>query len=203
MPIVGRRCFCAVALLLLLGAPAASVDLKKKKNHDGPAFGSQKPVHGALRGTVYRLIKGTSRLPDFTRLEPVGVVYTTYLDYPMQVYTDEWFAIDYEGDFYVTKAGKYHFALTSDDGARLFVDGKRIIDNDGIHAPETTEGSIRLEAGMHHLRVPYFQGPREYVALVLEVEPPGGKTRVFDTDDFPPPPPAAVPLEERPTLKRK
>ena len=94
MSIAGRRFFWAIALLILLGAPAAPVDLKKKKNHDGPVFGSQKPMHGALRGNVYRLLKGTSWLPDFTRLVPVGVVYTTYLDYPMQTYTDEWFAID-------------------------------------------------------------------------------------------------------------
>ena len=203
MPIVGRRFFCSIALLVLLSGPAAPVDLKKKKTHNGPGFGGRELVHCGLRGNVCRLLMGASWLPDFTRLVPVGVVYTTYLDYPMQEYTDEWFAIDYEGDFYVTKAGKYRFVLTSDDGARLFIDGKRIIDNDGIHVPETKERSIRLEAGLHHLHVLYFQGPREYIALVLEVQPPGGKTSTFDTDDFPPPPAAAVPPEERPTLKRK
>jgi hypothetical protein len=105
----------------------------------------------------------------------------------------------------VPKSGDYKFLLTADDGAQLFIDGKRIIDKDGVHAAETGEEIVRLEAGGHRLRVPYFQGPRPYVALVLEVKPPGGKTRTFDTDDFQPPLGAsgADAPESRPTVRRK
>jgi hypothetical protein len=47
------------------------------------------------------------------------------------------FAIEYKGDFRVKTPGHYKFRLMSDDGARLFIDGKMVIDNDGVHAPSS------------------------------------------------------------------
>ena len=198
----GPRLLFALASLFLFSLQAPAAEPKKKKAHHGPTFGSPTPQPGALRGTVYRLPKNTSTLPDFRNLRPVGVLYTTALDYPIKPYGDEWFAIDYQGAFYITKPGKYYFRLTSDDGSQLFIDGKQIINNDGIHGDQFEEGSIRMEAGSHQLRVTYFQGPVPYISLVLEVEPPRGKLRVFDTDDFLQPGIAIAP-DERPTLKRK
>lgn len=202
MSTVSRGLGCI--LLLLLATPTPAIDRKKKQTHEGPTFGSPEPIAEAFRGTVYRLFKGTSWLPDFKSLQPVGFFYTTALDYSWRTYGDEWFAIDYEGTFYVTRPGQYRFLLTSDDGAQLFIDGKRMINNDGIHAVQSEECSIRLEAGMHHLRVPYFQGPEPYIALVLEVKPPGGKMHIFDTGEFRPPrgPMSPDPPETRPTLRR-
>jgi len=40
-------------------------------------------------------------------------------------------------------------------------------------------GSIRLADGRHTIRVPYFQGPRDTVALTLEVAGPGEQPRIF------------------------
>ena len=198
----GPRPLLALASLLLLSLDTSAAEPKKRKPNSGPTFGSPTPLPGALRGTVYRLPKNTGALPDFRHLRPVGVLYTTALDYPIKPYGDEWFAIDYQGAFYITKPGKYYFRLTSDDGSQLFIDGKQIINNDGIHGDQTEEGSLRLETGSHQLRVAYFQGPVPYISLVLEVEPPRGKLRVFDTGDFQAPSPAIAP-DDRPTLKRK
>ena len=202
MPIPGRRVFRALTLLLLLAAHAHSVDPKKKKANNGPVFGGRLPIPGSLRGVLYRLFRSTAVLPDFSRLRPVATYYTTSLNYPEQPFDDEWFAIVYDGAFQVAKPGRYRFELTCDDGAQLYIDGKRIIDLDGIHETESDYADVNLEAGVHRIRVPYFQGPRPYVALILEVQPPGGKKRVFNTDDFrltAPPPPDEPP----PVLKRK
>ena len=177
-----NRCLFGIAALVLL----SGVDAAKPKKPGGPVFGGPEPFAGALRGTVYRLPKNTSWLPDFSLLRPVGFVFTNVLDYPLRPYDDEWFGIDYEGQFYVIKSGRYNFWLTSDDGAQLYIDGKRIINNDGIHGEETEERPVVLEAGMHQLRVPYFQGPRPYISLILEVQVPGGKKRIFNTDEFRP-----------------
>jgi hypothetical protein len=46
----------------------------------------------------------------------------------------------------------------------------------------TTEGSVNLRPGPHRIHVPYFQGPRVELALVLEVAPPGEPYRIFRTD---------------------
>ena len=83
----------------------------------------------------------------------------------------EWFAIDYRGRIMLPQAGTYLFRLTSDDGSRLHIDGREVIDNDGVHGPDWKEAEVTLAAGIHDVRVQYFQGPREDVALVLEWGP--------------------------------
>jgi len=91
----------------------------------------------------------------------------------------EWFAIKYTGQFFVQQEGNYAFEIVSDDGARLFIDNKLVIDNDGIHAPTTAGGSIYLKKGPHFLQLEYFQGPRFHIALQLFVKPPGGNRQIF------------------------
>ncbi len=99
----------------------------------------------------------------------------------------EWFAIDYHGRFWIEHPGKYRFSLSSDDGSKLYIDDRVVINSDGLHAPQTDVGSISLSGGIHRIRVSYFQGPRFQVALVLLVAGPGEPWRVFNTNEFKPP----------------
>jgi outer membrane protein OmpA-like peptidoglycan-associated protein len=140
-------------------------------------FGTAGEVPFALHGRVYYIPENTETLPDFSRLRPVGTISATKLDIQPQSFTAgfpgvtdrfEWFAIDYRGRISLPEAGTYTFRLTSDDGAKLFIDGREVIDNDGIHGPGSIDGEVELAAGIHEIRVPYFQGPREEIALVLE-----------------------------------
>ncbi len=99
----------------------------------------------------------------------------------------EWFAIDYTGRFWIEQPGDYRFALTSDDGAKLYIDGRLAIDNDGIHSPRSRVASVTLSGGIHRIRVSYFQGPAYYVALVLRLAAPNEPWQLFNTDHFKPP----------------
>jgi hypothetical protein len=199
--------------MALLAAPAAG--WVKGKKPEG-SFGLTVPLRDSFRGAVYDMLPASTALPDFAHLKPVGYIYTYALNVPTRFYgqgmpgvTDriEWFAIDYEADFWIDKPGKYRFNLTSDDGSRLEVDGKLVVDNDGVHSTLTIGGSVVLEAGSHHIHVSYFQGPRDEVALVLEVAAPGEEFHVFDLRDFRPgaaarasvPP---VDAETRPQIRR-
>jgi len=161
-----------------------------------PLFGTTVVIPGGLKGEIYYLPKETQSLRALVRLTPKGSIYTTSLNVPPQDFTlgfpgvtdrFEWFAIDYSGRFWIENPGVYRFRLVSDDGAMLYVDGQLICDNDGVHSPEVRLGSIRLTGGMHTIRVPYFQGPRTTVALMLEVAGPGEAPRIFSTDEFKPP----------------
>ena len=68
----------------------------------------------------------------------------------------------------------YEFRLTSDDGSRLWINGRLVIDNDGTHAMTPKIGSIDLATGSHRLRVQMFENTGQ-AGLVLEWRPPGAR----------------------------
>src|ERR1035437_1970060 len=149
-----------------------------------------------MRGDIYLLPPDTDRLPKCEKLKPAGAVYTSALNIPPRNFLEgfpdvtdrfEWFAIDYSGYFYVDNPGKYRFLLASDDGSKLYIDNKMLIDNDGIHAIQVEQGSVTLKGGIHRIRISYFQGPRMGVALILAVARPGEDWRIFSTNEFRPP----------------
>jgi hypothetical protein len=159
-------------------------------------FGTTTVLPAGLCGVIYHIHRNSNRLPDFTKLKPAGRIYTSSLNVPPQDFKqgfpgvtrrNEWFAIDYTGRFWVDKPGAYTFILTSDDGARLYIDDRIVVDNDGMHPPSDISGGVGLSSGIHSIRVSYFQGPRFQVALVLKIAPPGEGLRVFSTDEFKPP----------------
>jgi hypothetical protein len=157
-------------------------------------FGSSTADSTSLKGDIYYIPDGTSSLPDFSTLTPVGSIYTKVLDVPERSFdsgfpgvTDrfEWFAIKYTGTFQVENVGEYKFRLVSDDGSRLFIDGKKIVDDDGVHPPQSASGSVSLDRGAHQIEVDYFQGPRYYVALQLFWTPPGGTETISNPQYVP------------------
>jgi hypothetical protein len=166
-----------------------------QNNQDPMAhFGTTVFISGGLKGDIYFLPEQTRKLPKFETLKPVGSIYTTELNVPRHDFemgfpgvTDrfEWFGIDYKGKFWVDKPGKYLWALLSDDGSKLYIDGHQVIDNDGQHPPKGLAGTCKLKKGEHSIRVSYFQGPRTQVALILAVIPPGDDDfSLFSTDDY-------------------
>ena len=57
----------------------------------------------------------------------------------------------------IDKAGKYTFYINSNDGSRLFIDDKMIIDNDSEHGARELSNEVELTEGMHSIRADYFQ----------------------------------------------
>ncbi len=160
-------------------------------------FGSATSDSISLKGDIYYLLEGASSLPGFSGLTPVGSIYTKVLDIPTRSFTSgfpgvtdrfEWFAIRYTGVFNVDTVGDYAFRLVSDDGSRLFIDGKMIIDNDGVHPTQSASGNAYLASGQHSIEVDYFQGPREEIALQLFWTPPGGSEEISEPAYVPRPP---------------
>jgi hypothetical protein len=160
-------------------------------------FGTTVVANSGFRGEINLIDPGSQKLPDFSKLTPIGVIHTPYLCVPPRSFDEgfpgvtgrfEWFAIDYTGRFWVSEPGTYRFALASDDGSILYIDGKRIIQNDKQHPVIEKTGKVKLKTGVHAIRVSYFQGPRFQVALVLRVAgPEDHELRVFHADDFKPP----------------
>ena len=68
------------------------------------------------------------------------------------------FAFVATGYLFLEKDDNVVIQLSSDDGSRLYLDGQRLIDNDGPHGMEPKEAEIALRSGYHALRLEYFQG---------------------------------------------
>jgi hypothetical protein len=185
------------AISFLLAALCHAQEPAPPVRNGVPTFGTTVVIPGGLRGDIYKIPPRSSMLPNFKKLKPVGSIYTAELNVPPRDFTegfpgvtdrDEWFAIDYSGTFWIEKPGAYQFALSSDDGSKLYIDDLLVIDNDGIHATWTERGTCDLTFGIHRIRVSYFQGPRYRLSLILSVSPPGSEWRVFSTNEFKPPP---------------
>lgn len=88
-------------------------------------------------------------------------------------HADDYFGFQFTGLLEVTEAGVHRFTLRSDDGSRLWVDGKPVLDNDGQHAPQTKSGEVWLAKGRHELCVTFFEsaGGEE---LAVRWQPPNG-----------------------------
>jgi hypothetical protein len=162
------------------------------------SFGSIVPSPNSFCGDVYELPGQTKKLPDFRELNPVGSIYTTFLGVPDQLFTPTngipgvtsrlaWFGIDYYGTFWIRNSGAYEFRLSSDDGAMVQIDDRQLIDLDGLHMARTKSSRLQLDAGLHTVHVPYFQGKPDAVALGLWIREPGRDWKIFDLRDFAPP----------------
>ncbi|HOX44866.1 MAG TPA: PA14 domain-containing protein [Myxococcota bacterium] len=77
-----------------------------------------------------------------------------------------------EGQLELPAEGEWGFRLDSDDGSRLWLDGRLVVDNTGIHPRRLREGRLRLEAGPHDLRLEYAENLGESY-LTVELQPPG------------------------------
>ncbi len=152
-------------------------------------FGYEKPVLGCFEGQVFPLANDAPKLPtDYASLTPVSVVYACEWDIAPRAWDQgfpgiadrfEWFAIRYSGAFRIATAGEYTFRISSDDGTKVVIDGKQIIDNDGQHPPKEASGKVQLSAGDHQMVLEYFQGPRFHINLQLWVTPPGKPEELF------------------------
>ena len=131
-------------------------------------FGSNVQYPDSFRGTIYLLPPGATALPDLAAMKPALALYTRTFEVEPQPFkglgaagaslrTND-FAIRFEGFFSTKKAGLYHVSMASEDGARIYVDNKLLVDNDGVHIVTYKEADADLTAGTHLLRVEYFKG---------------------------------------------
>lgn len=124
---------------------------------NGELLVSRRPV--GLSDVHYRVYHGRwDRLPDFGALEPAarGRLEEPLLSLAVGKRRDR-FGLVFEGRLHVPLPGRYRFRLGSDDGARLWLDDRLVVDNDGVHGLVVKAGEAELAAGTHALRVEFFE----------------------------------------------
>ena len=126
-----------------------------------------------LPGMKYDYYEGGTweSMPDFSKLTPEfsGIV----PDFTLNIgELEDFFALRFKGYVLIKTAGEYTFELSSDDGSMLYINGKELINNDGLHPVRPVTGKITLKPGMHKLLVTYFEWKLEK-GLILKYKGPG------------------------------
>src|ERR1019366_4333073 len=93
-------------------------------------------------------------LPDFDTLVPRKTGLAAGLDLGVRS-RDTDYGIRFDGYFLAPADGQYTFHLTSDAGAQLRLHEALVIDDDFNHRGAEVSASIRLQAGLHPLRLFY------------------------------------------------
>jgi alpha-L-rhamnosidase len=121
----------------------------------------------STNGLNYSYYEGKwTKLPDFNMLSPRKTGKTSSFDLNKIKLREDYFGVVFSGFIKIEKAGTYSFYLSSDDGSRLQVDKKLIINNDGIHGITEKSGNTRLSEGLHEIRIEMFDATYgEKVAL--------------------------------------
>ncbi len=102
----------------------------------------------------------SASVPALTVLSPEISTIAITADWnlaPPESFRGRWF-----GYLAIGRPGTYTFATTSDDGSTVTIDGRLVVDNGGVHGPQTQTGTIPLEPGSHFVLIEYFQSGGAY-----------------------------------------
>jgi beta-glucosidase len=117
------------------------------------------PGHEAKAGLVgeYYANEEFKGSPKLTRIDPT-IDFHWELASPDAGLPADHFSIVWRGQLVAPATGKYVVGLRSDDGSRLTIDGKQIIDNWGGHPPTLKTAEIEMTAGVpKQLRIDYYE----------------------------------------------
>jgi outer membrane protein OmpA-like peptidoglycan-associated protein len=155
-------------------------------------FGQEQELNNVLKGSFYPL-----ELPSVFSLStrhfyknqettsvPLGIVYTRYLDIKEQAITlnmegipieyaleTKNFCIIYNGSICIPEDENYTLKINSDDGAKMWLDDKTILDKDVLSQMSKTDTvSLPLKKGSHKVKIWYFQGLDSNMGLQVQIK---------------------------------
>lgn len=106
-------------------------------------------------------LKGT---PSFSRIDK-QVNFDFGEDGPTAGFNKFNYSVRWTGKIKAEKTGSYSLELTSDDGVRLWLDDKMLIDYWNDHAPEAKNVNVSLETGKEHkIKIEFYQNKGGAVA---------------------------------------
>lgn len=126
-----------------------------------------------LQGAVFEYVQGDyETVPNFSHLVPnaTGIAPLLSIDGESELALFQSgsnfrpddsqalgdFGVRFTGYLKVPVDGTWTFFLSSNDGSRLYIGGKAIVDNDGQHYSTEKQGRATLKAGVHPMTVLYF-----------------------------------------------
>jgi alpha-L-fucosidase len=114
-------------------------------------------ISNVVNGLIYKYFEGDwNELQDFDTLKPVAEGTVSNFSYSLRKTVDH-FGFEYSGLIKVPQDAVYTFFTASDDGSRLYIDDQLVVDNDKLHGVVEKQGVIALEAGLHKIKVTFFE----------------------------------------------
>ena len=132
---------------------------------DGPSLRPADNPLGNISGVMveYYATEALSTLPDFTTLTPFASEVVPNIEYAstngpfMNSGLNDDVAAVFNGWITIPTGGFWTFGTNSDDGSALYIGDEQVVNNDGTHGMVERIGSIGLEAGVHSIRVEFFE----------------------------------------------
>lgn len=143
-----------------------------------------------IESAVYRVPTGVPQVswnyfegefdmvPPLDKLTPLRSGKSHEISLDEITHREDQFALSFQATLNLKEEGDYIFYTNSDDGSLLFINGQKVVDNDGSHSMKEKSGKINLSAGKHSLEVWYFddsdgqelqvyiQGPRIHKQII-------------------------------------
>lgn len=135
---------------------------------------------GGLKAEFFDFTTSLSAIPNFTGLTPDVTRLDNTVNYTntggsfpgLDSRFSDTFASRHTGVIKIPATGSYKFYISSDDGAKLYIDGTQVINNDGVHGQNEVAVTLTLTAGFHDVRIEYFENGGG-AALIFSWSGPG------------------------------
>ena len=144
---------------------------------NAPLARASKRVQGLAFTYFESGLGGTAELDSLTPVH-AGMVERFSLE-PRR--RDQNIGFRYTGFLRVPRSGEYTFFLNSDDGSRLYIDDRQVVENDGTHAATERSGKMDLTAGDHPIMVVWFNAGGPFELKVSWRGPGLGKQEIPDS----------------------
>ncbi|WP_153801047.1 fibronectin type III domain-containing protein [Foetidibacter luteolus] len=120
-------------------------------------YGESDYSDGATSQPVYYYYEGSyDVLPNFSAMTAKRTGNISNFNISIASVQDN-FAFRFESIINIPTTGNYTFYTASDDGSQLFIDGNLVVNNDGLHGTVERSGQVSLTAGVHNIRVTFFE----------------------------------------------
>jgi len=139
------------------------------------------PKPAVIDGLAYEFFEGSAgSVAQLLAMTPKSTGVSPALDLSLPHPNQNW-GVRFSGFLDIPADGKYRFWIRSDDGSQLSIDGKPLLNNDGVHPAAEKNGNLTLKAGLHELEVVFFQGGGE-TEFRVDWAPPGEKRGPIPAD---------------------
>jgi len=154
LSLIGQQVARQFPLKLRRGGRRVNVTAKLRKFIVPPPV----KADGLKKGVQFSVYAGSwNKLPDFDKIKPIAAGIASMFSHAVVPQMKDNFALRFTGLVKIPADGLYVFYTSSDDGSRLYIDRKLVVENDGLHGVMEMGGLIRLNKGMYPITVTFFE----------------------------------------------